>query len=50
MTEEMCKNCPWKNPETCGACKRDRERKKLDKARERIKLDKEGKNEHRSNV
>ena len=31
MTEEMCKDCPWKNRETCGACRADKERRKLDK-------------------
>ena len=33
----MCKNCPWKSPETCGACKRDGERRKLDNDRDNNK-------------
>lgn len=31
MTEEMCKDCPWKSRETCGVCKRDRDREDWDK-------------------
>ena len=31
MTEEMCKYCPWKSREACGACERDRDREDWDR-------------------
>ena len=27
---DKCDGCPWGNPETCGACRADKERRKLD--------------------
>ena len=41
--QEQCNGCPWRNPETCGACKADIERRGLDKEREN------GKNKYRIN-